>query len=42
MPNGHPLRTVKALRAVLAAGEPYAKLMHAFYRAYWVEGIDQW
>ena len=40
MPNGHPLRTVNALRAVLAAGKPYSKLMHAFYRAYWVQGID--
>jgi len=40
MPNGHPLRTVNALRAVLAAGAPFEKLMHDFYRAYWVEGLD--
>jgi 2-hydroxychromene-2-carboxylate isomerase len=40
MPNGHPLRTVNALRALLAAGEPFNKLMHAFYHAYWVEGLD--
>jgi 2-hydroxychromene-2-carboxylate isomerase len=38
-PAGHPLRTVDALRATLAAGiDP--KVVHAFYRAYWVEGRD--
>jgi 2-hydroxychromene-2-carboxylate isomerase len=38
-PAGHPLRTVDALRATLAAGiEP--NVIDAFYRAYWVEGRD--
>lgn len=40
MPAGHPLRTVDALRCVLAAGEPYMPLAHRFYRAYWAEGRD--
>jgi len=40
MPANHPIRTVNALRAVLAAGEPYNTLMHAFFRAYWVDSVD--
>ena len=41
MPAGHPLRTVEALRALLVVGRPYlGPLAHAFYRAYWVDGID--
>lgn len=40
MPAGHPFRTVDALRALLAAGEPYGPLAHRFYRAYWVENRD--
>ena len=40
MPAGHPLRTVEALRCVLAAGEPFMPLVHRFYRAYWAEGRD--
>jgi 2-hydroxychromene-2-carboxylate isomerase len=37
MPSGHPFRTVEALRATLVTGcDP--KVIHAFYRAYWVEG----
>lgn len=40
VPAGHPLRTVEALRAVLAAGEPFMPLAHRFYRAYWAEGRD--
>ncbi|MFI5301288.1 MAG: DsbA family protein, partial [Polyangiales bacterium] len=36
-PDGHPLRTVEALRATLATGiDP--KVIHGFYRAYWVDG----
>ncbi len=39
MPAGHPRRTVEALRATLACGlDP--RVIHAFYRAYWVEGRD--
>lgn len=40
MPSGHPLRTVSALRAMLAAGPPFDTLTEAFFRAYWVDGID--
>jgi 2-hydroxychromene-2-carboxylate isomerase len=40
MPAGHPLRTVEALRALLIVGPPYMPLAHAFFRAYWVDGID--
>ncbi len=37
MPGAHPFRTVEALRATIACGvDP--KVIHAFYRAYWVEG----
>lgn len=37
MPSGHPMRTVDALRATLASGiDP--KVIHGFFRAYWVEG----
>ncbi len=37
MPAEHPRRTVEALRATLARGCDPA-VIHAFYRAYWVEG----
>ncbi len=40
MPKGHPIRTVEALRALLAVGEPFWPLAHALYRAYWVENVD--
>jgi 2-hydroxychromene-2-carboxylate isomerase len=40
MPPGHPLRTVEALRCLLAAGQPFMPLAHRFFRAYWVEGVD--
>lgn len=36
-PIEHPRRTVAALRATLARGVDPA-VVHAFYRAYWVEG----
>ena len=37
MPNGHPFRTVEALRATLVTGiDP--RVVHGFYRAYWIEG----
>jgi 2-hydroxychromene-2-carboxylate isomerase len=37
MPADHPLRTVEALRATIACGiDP--RVVHAFYRAYWVDG----
>lgn len=39
MPPSHPMRTVDALRATLLSGiDP--KVIHGFYRAYWVEGRD--
>ena len=40
MPPGHPLRTVEALRCLLAVGAPFMPLAHRFYRAYWAEGRD--
>lgn len=39
MPAAHPMRTVEALRCVLAAGIPWA-LIHRIYRAYWVENVE--
>jgi 2-hydroxychromene-2-carboxylate isomerase len=36
----HPVRSVMALRATLAVGEPYGPLMHAFFKAYWVDNRD--
>ena len=37
IPDGHPLRSVEALRATLLTGiDP--RVVHGFYRAYWVEG----
>jgi 2-hydroxychromene-2-carboxylate isomerase len=36
-PSAHPMRTVDALRATLATGiDP--KVVHGFYRAYWIDG----
>ncbi|HMJ53414.1 MAG TPA: 2-hydroxychromene-2-carboxylate isomerase [Polyangiaceae bacterium] len=37
MPEGHPFRTVEALRATLVTRCDPA-VMHGFYRAYWIEG----
>ena len=39
-PEGHPRRTVTALRSVLAVGPPSMALIHRFYRAYWQEQAD--
>ena len=39
IPDGHPFRTVEALRATLVAG-PTMPLIHRFYRAYYVENRD--
>jgi 2-hydroxychromene-2-carboxylate isomerase len=43
-PPEHPIRTVLALRALLAAGHDdgaaWGPLSHAFYRAYWAERRD--
>jgi 2-hydroxychromene-2-carboxylate isomerase len=37
MPLAHPFRTVEALRATVASGiDP--RVVHGFYRAYWVDG----
>lgn len=39
MPASHPMRSVEALRATIAAGvDP--KVIAGFYRAYWVENVD--
>ena len=40
IPGNHPQRTVEALRALLVVGEPFAPLAHAFYSAYWIDGVD--
>ncbi len=40
MPSNHPIRTVEALRSLLVVGEPFMPLVEAFYRAYWVDGVD--
>jgi 2-hydroxychromene-2-carboxylate isomerase len=38
MPDAHPMRTVEALRATLAAPkERLSQVIHSLYRAYWVE-----
>src|SRR6185369_15783119 len=39
MPGGHPLRSVEALRATIATGDD-PKVIHGFYRAYWVENRE--
>lgn len=41
MPAGHPMRTVRVLRALLATPEPlWPAVIHAVYRAYWQRGED--
>jgi 2-hydroxychromene-2-carboxylate isomerase len=40
MPAAHPIRTVDALRSLLAVGPPFMPLAHRFFKAYWVDGID--
>ncbi len=41
MPSAHPIRTVRALRALLASPEAHwPALIHKFYQAYWVDGLD--
>ena len=41
MPSGHPFRSVEALRATLASPvERRPALIHAMYRAYWVDQRD--
>jgi 2-hydroxychromene-2-carboxylate isomerase len=41
MPAGHPMRTVRALRALLAVPEPrWPPVIHALYRSYWQRGRD--
>lgn len=41
IPAGHPIRTVRALRALLSLPEErWPPVIAAFYRAYWVRGQD--
>jgi 2-hydroxychromene-2-carboxylate isomerase len=41
MPAAHPMRTVRALRALLALPEArWPAFIHAMYRAYWVRNDD--
>ena len=41
MPRRHPMKTVRALRALLACEPPrWPALIHRFFSAYWVRGLD--
>ncbi|MFO0726804.1 MAG: DsbA family protein [Myxococcota bacterium] len=40
MPDGHPFRSVTALRCLLVVGAQNLPLIHRLYRAYWAEGRD--
>jgi 2-hydroxychromene-2-carboxylate isomerase len=41
MPAAHPMRTVRALRALLALPEPrWSAAIAALYQAYWQRGVD--
>lgn len=41
MPDSHPMRTVRALRALLSLPEAeWPGVIHAIYRAYWQDGRD--
>jgi 2-hydroxychromene-2-carboxylate isomerase len=40
VPPGHPMKTVLALRALIASDPHSWKLIHRIYRAYWQEGRD--
>jgi 2-hydroxychromene-2-carboxylate isomerase len=39
-PKGHPVRTVDALRAVLASPGLEAALSHRFFKGYWVDHVN--
>lgn len=39
-PEGHPNKTVTALRCLLVVGEPMMPLVHRFYAAYWQDQAD--
>lgn len=39
-PAGHPMRTVLALRTMLAAGQPFLPLARRFFAAYWAQERD--
>ena len=39
-PNGHPRRSVHCMRTILASGDAGVDVMHALYKAYWVDGQD--
>ena len=40
LPRAHPRRSVHAMRCVVASGESMIAASTAFFRAYWVEGLD--
>jgi 2-hydroxychromene-2-carboxylate isomerase len=40
IPKNFPASTIKALRAVIAAGADGEKAMHALFHAYWADDID--
>ena len=39
-PNGHPRRSVHCMRTILASGDAGVDVMHALYKAYWVDEQD--
>ena len=39
-PNGHPRRSVHCMRTILASKESGVEVMHALYKAYWVDELD--
>ena len=39
-PNGHPRRSVHCMRTILASGDAGVDVMHALYKAYWVDELD--
>jgi 2-hydroxychromene-2-carboxylate isomerase len=39
-PNGHPRRSVHCMRTILASGDAGINVMHALYKAYWVDELD--
>lgn len=39
-PNGHPRRSVHCMRTIIASGDAGVEVMHALYKAYWVDELD--
>lgn len=39
-PNGHPRRSVHCMRTIIASADAGVEVMHALYKAYWVDELD--